>query len=162
MEPIPPLLLTATCARDEPASAVLVLPFEVRSRSRFRAALPSGQAVLADLPRGTVLRGGDKVRATAGAVVHVLAANEVLIEAQGDAAALARAAYHLGNRHVPVEVGAGWLRLREDHVLASMLEGLGVRVHAVHAPFEPEAGAYAPGHSHGLPASARIHDFGHA
>ena len=63
-----------------------------------------------------------------------------------DADALARAAYHLGNRHTPVQVGAGWLRLAADDVLAGMLRGLGATVTPVRAPFEPEAGAYAAGH----------------
>ena len=82
--------------------------------------------------------------------------------------ALARAAYHLGNRHVAVQVGEGWLRLAADHVLEHMLHGLGARTRLIEAPFEPEAGAYASGHSHqgghghshGEGRGARIHEYG--
>jgi len=73
-------------------------------------------------------------------------------------AALARIAYHLGNRHVPVEVGEGYLRIAEDPVLQRMLEGLGAKVSTKTAPFEPEAGAYGGGHEHG---AAKIHDHHH-
>jgi len=76
---------------------------------------------------------------------------------------LARAAYHLGNRHVPVEVGHDYLRIAVDHVLAAMLRNLGARVSTIEAPFEPEAGAYGGGHvphgGHGH--GGRIHDYGH-
>jgi urease accessory protein len=76
--------------------------------------------------------------------------------------ALARAAYHLGNRHVPMQVGADRLRIADDHVLRQMMEGLGATVVAREIPFEPEAGAYATGHSHSAPATHRgvIHEFG--
>ncbi len=91
------------------------------------------------------------------------AAPEDLIEVRcADADALARAAYHLGNRHTPVQVGAGWLRLAADDVLATMLRGLGATVTPVRAPFEPEAGAYAAGsHAHSSDAkhAGIIHDF---
>lgn len=82
--------------------------------------------------------------------------------ASGDARALARAAYHLGNRHTPVEVGEGRLRLAADHVLADMLRGMGLEVRTVTAPFEPEAGAYAAGHQHHSGEARHagiIHDF---
>jgi len=81
--------------------------------------------------------------------VLVVAADEPLMQAScADAYALARAAYHLGNRHVAVEIGAGWLRFAADEVLAQMLRGLDAQVTALSAPFEPEAGAYAGGHHH--------------
>jgi len=93
----------------------------------------------------------------------VQAAAEELIEVRcADTDALARAAYHLGNRHTPVQVGAGWLRLAVDDVLAAMLRGLGAVVTPVRAPFEPEAGAYAAGsHAHSGDAkhAGIIHDF---
>ena len=103
------------------------------------------------------------LRADDGRVVRVAAADEDLIEVRcADADALARAAYHLGNRHTPVQVGAGWLRLAADDVLAGMLRGLGAAVTPVRAPFEPEAGAYAAGH-HAHSSDAKhagiIHDF---
>jgi urease accessory protein len=79
-----------------------------------------------------------------------------------DAASLARAAYHLGNRHVPVQVGEGFLRIAADHVLEGMLQGLGATLERMQAPFEPEAGAYAGGHQHHGDGAARIHEFGAA
>jgi urease accessory protein len=154
------LTIDALAPCDATAAAHLALPFEMRSRSRYRATLDTGEAVGVLLPRGTVLRGGDRVRASDGRVVEVVAQPEALIEARcADARTLARAAYHLGNRHVPVEVGDGCLRLAPDHVLEAMLRGLGVDVAAVTAAFEPEAGAYAHGHQHGFASEARIHDF---
>jgi urease accessory protein len=110
-----------------------------------------------------VLRGGDLLRADDGRVVRVVAADEDLHEVRcGDAEALARAAYHLGNRHTPVQVGAGWLRIGADEVLAGMLRGLGADVTPLRAPFEPEAGAYGAGrHAHSGEAkhAGIIHDF---
>ena len=101
------------------------------------------------LDRGTVLRGGERLRADDGRVVRVVAADEALMEARCvDAATLARCAFHLGNRHTPVEVRDGALRFAADDVLAGMLRGLGATVQLLSAPFEPEAGAYAAGHHH--------------
>jgi urease accessory protein len=116
------------------------------------------------LPRGEILRGGDLVTASDGRVIEVIAAPEKLLHVQcAHASDLAKAAYHLGNRHVPVQVGDGFLRLAADHVLEEMLHKLGAKVTHVEAPFEPEAGAYAGGHhqhdemGHG----GRIHDHHH-
>ena len=146
-----------------PYDAELIVPFELRQKSRLRTAVASGEEIGIFLPRGTVLRDGDCLQADDGRVVRVTAAAEDLIEARcTDADALARAAYHLGNRHTPVQVGAGWLRLAADEVLATMLRGLGATVTPVRAPFEPEAGAYAAGH-HAHSSDAKhagiIHDF---
>jgi len=125
----------------------LKLPFELRQKSRLRATLVSGEEVGLLLPRGEVLRGGDLVTASDGRVIEVLAAPEKLLHvACASATDLAKAAYHLGNRHVPVQVGDGFLRLAADHVLEEMLKKLGAKVSHVEAPFEPEAGAYAGGH----------------
>jgi urease accessory protein len=96
------------------------------------------------LPRGEVLRGGDLVTASDGRVIEVLSEPEKLLHVESDS--LAKVAYHLGNRHVPVQVGQAFLRLAEDHVLEEMLKKLGAKVTHVEAPFEPEAGAYAGGH----------------
>jgi len=128
----------------------LVLPFELRSRSRFRAQLSSGEEVGVVLARGQILRGGDRLLADDGRVVEVRAAPEwVSTLRAADACLLARVAYHLGNRHVALEIGAGWLRYGHDHVLDEMAQRLGVELKVEQAPFEPEAGAYhAPGHSH--------------
>ncbi len=127
----------------------LVLPFDRRQKSRLRVELASGTEAALFLERGTVLRGGDLLQADDGRVVQVIAANEpVILITASTPRELARAAYHLGNRHVPLEVGEGWLRLEQDHVLQEMLLGLGVQVEGQMAPFEPEAGAYGGGHRH--------------
>jgi urease accessory protein len=125
----------------------LKLPFESRQKSRLRTKLVSGEEVALMLPRGEILRGGDLVTASDGRVIEVLAEPEKLlhVECKGPAD-LAKAAYHLGNRHVPVQVGDGFVRLAADHVLQEMLQKMGAQVTAVEAPFEPEAGAYAGGH----------------
>jgi urease accessory protein len=129
--------------------ADLVLSFELRQKSRLLTRLASGEEVGLSLDRGTVLRGGDRLLTDDGRVVRVVAAEEALMEARcGDAAALARCAFHLGNRHTPVEVREGALRFGADDVLAAMLRGLGATVEPLSAPFEPEAGAYAAGHHH--------------
>ena len=146
-----------------PHDAELVLPFELRQKSRLRTTVAGGEEIGVFLERGTVLRGGDCLEADDGRVVRVVAADEELIEARcADPTALARAAYHLGNRHTPAQIGDGWLRLAADDVLAGMLRGLGARVARLRAPFEPEAGAYAAGHhSHSGEAkhAGVIHDF---
>jgi urease accessory protein len=137
----------ASTARS-PAAEQLVLPFELRQKSRLRARLASGQEVGLFLERGVVLRGGDLLLADDGTVVEVVAALETVSTVRdSDATRLVRAGYHLGNRHVPVEIGEGWLRYGHDHVLDDMVRGMGLSVMVEQAPFEPEAGAY--GHSHG-------------
>jgi len=121
----------------------LELPFDARRKSRLRTHLASGEEAALVLPRGEVLRGGDLVVAADGRVVEVIAAAERVLHVEcASATELARCAYHLGNRHVPVEVGKGFLRLAADHVLEKMLAGLGAKLSHVTAPFEPEAGAY--------------------
>ena len=151
--------ITSRASTGEPYTS-LELPFELRQKSRFRATLANGEDASVVLPRGEILRGGDRLATSEGRVVAIVSKPEHLLHAECESPhALARAAYHLGNRHVPVQVGAGWLRIADDHVLARMLAGLGAKVSAVEAPFEPEAGAYA-GHSHGESAGgARIHEY---
>lgn len=136
-------------AEAPPNAPRLVLPFERRCVSRQAATLADGREAALFLPRGTVLRSGDVLAADDGTRIVVEAAPEhVLIVRATDARALARAAYHLGNRHVAVEVGDGMLKIEHDHVLADMLSGLGVAIEAAHAPFEPEGGAYPHAHEH--------------
>jgi len=140
----------------------LRLPFDRRQKSRQRATLVSGEEVAITLPRGAVLRGGDWVVASDGRVIEVVAETEHVLHVECDNPEhLARAAYHLGNRHVPVQVGPGWLRLAADHVLEEMLKGLGARVSSLDAPFEPEAGAYGAHHRHDNESGhgGRIHEF---
>ena len=122
----------------------LRLPFEQRQKSRLKTKLVSGEEVALMLPRGDILRGGDLVTASDGRVIEVVAEPEKLLHIESDA--LAKLAYHLGNRHVPVQVGEGFLRIAADHVLEEMVKKLGAKVKQVEAPFEPEAGAYAGGH----------------
>jgi urease accessory protein len=135
--------------RSTPASDRLLLPYEARRRSRQRVVLASGDELGYIFPAGTVLRHGDRLMADDGRVVEVDAAPETLLEVRaGDPFGLIRAAYHLGNRHVPVQLGERCLRLQPDHVLAEMLVGLGCAVSEVEAPFDPEGGAYGA-HVHG-------------
>jgi urease accessory protein len=156
-------LIEARYTGHAPAADSLELDFSARSKSRLRARLASGAEVGLFLARGTILRGGDRLLASDGRVVAVVSAPEDLLEVRcASSIELARAAFHLGNRHVAVQVGrdAGgdWLRIQADHVLEGMLVGLGALVSSLRAPFEPEAGAYAPGHQHpGDGSGARIH-----
>ena len=147
------------------ASESLMLGFDARSKSRLRTRLASGEEAGLFLERGRVLRGGDRLLANDGRVIEVISADEALMEGRSiDSLLLARAAYHLGNRHVAVQVGfdasGGWLRFAADHVLREMVVGLGLPVTEIIAPFEPEAGAYS-GHSHGAATTpgARIHQY---
>jgi urease accessory protein len=127
----------------------LILPFDRRQKSRLRVRLESGEEAGLFLKRGTILRGGDSLCASDARIVRVVAAEEPVMRVTADTPVqLMRAAYHLGNRHVPLQIGAGWLRLEQDHVLKEMLLGLGVSVENENAPFEPEAGAYGGGHRH--------------
>ena len=142
-----------------------MLRFDTRCKSRLRAKLESGEVCGLFLPRGTVLRGGDKLLGSDGRVVEVVAASEALMEAPSeDPLLIAKAAYHLGNRHVAVELQPGRLRFAADHVLGDMVRGLGLPVVEVDAPFEPESGAYgAHPHPHGHSSDGegrgpRIHD----
>jgi urease accessory protein len=151
--------ITSRANAGEPYTT-LELPFDLRQKSRLRAKLANGEEASLVLPRGDILRGGDLLATADGRAIEVVASAERLLHVECDSAhALARAAYHLGNRHVAVEIGDGYLRIAADHVLERMLIGLGARVSAVEAPFEPEAGAYA-GHSHGGEGGgARIHEY---
>ncbi len=142
------------------AQGRLELPFELRQKSRLRAKLASGEEVAILMPRGEILRGGDLLEASDGRIVEVVAQPEKLLHIE--CADLARVAYHLGNRHVPVQVAQGFLRIAEDHVLEGLALKLGARVSRVEAPFEPEAGAYGGGHQHDeMGHGGKIHDHHH-
>ncbi len=137
--------------------AVLSLPYEQRIKSRLRTRLTDGREVGVLLPRGTVMLHGDLLRSVDGKTVRVEAAPESVSTA-GTAVPrlLALACYHLGNRHMAVQIGEGWVRYLHDHVIDDMVRGLGLEVAAEQAPFEPESGAYGGhafqgsghGHSH--------------
>ena len=139
----------------------LRLPFELRQKSRLKTKLVSGEEVGLILPRGEILRGGDLVTASDGRVIEIVAEPEKLLHVETKE--LAKIAYHLGNRHVPVQVGEDFLRIAEDHVLEEMVRKLGATVSHVDAPFEPEAGAYAGGgHQHDeMGHGGKIHDHHH-
>jgi urease accessory protein len=131
-------------AESRAAELTLTLPFEDRQRSRLRVTLSSGEHAVLGLPRGGVLRGGDLLRLSDGRVAAVVAAPESVSTARSEAPRmLLRAAYHLGNRHIPLEIGEGYVRYLHDHVLDAMVRELGLSVSADQAPFEPEGGAYA-------------------
>jgi urease accessory protein len=153
---------------DQPATERLVLPFDLRCKCRLRTQLASGEEAGLFLERGTVLRAGERLLANDGRVVEVVAAPEAVMEVRSDdALLLARAAYHLGNRHVAVELKPGLVRFARDPVLGEMVRGLGLDVIENEAPFDPERGAYGGhgGHAHPHGHSAdgegrgpRIHD----
>lgn len=129
------------------ASATLILSYERRIKSRLRTILDDGREVGVILPRGNVLLNGDRLCTEDGLVVEVVAADESVSTAQSDQSRLlALACYHLGNRHMPLQIGDGWVRYQHDHVLDEMLLQLGLSVMSEQAPFEPESGAYG-GHA---------------
>ncbi|MBD3671270.1 MAG: urease accessory protein UreE [Gammaproteobacteria bacterium] len=135
---------------EEPVLGQLSLPYELRIKSRLRTQLLDGTEVGLLLPRGTVLRGGDTLRSEAGDVVEVVAASETVSVARaGDAQLLARAAYHLGNRHMSLQIGEDWISYLHDHVLDDMVRQLGLEVTCEQRPFEPEGGAYGGHGFHG-------------
>lgn len=132
---------------DSAAGTSLTLPFELRQRSRQRVHLDNGEEAALYLPRGTRLCHGDRLLSDGGLVVEVCAAEEQVSTLRcDDPLMLARACYHLGNRHVALQVGSGWARYLHDHVLDDMLHGLGLDVDVERAPFEPEPGAYHGAH----------------
>ena len=132
----------------------LTLTLDARRKSRLRVALDDGREAAVVLPRGSSLRDGDVLRGDGAELVRVRAAPESLSLARAvDPHLLLRGAYHLGNRHVPVQLGDGWLAYEHDHVLDDMVRGLGLTVESKQAPFEPEGGAFqhAAGHGHDHP-----------
>ena len=152
-------------------AATVELDWDVRQKSRFDATDSTGRALGMFLPRGTLVRGGDVLVAEDGSLVRVLAAPQEVLRItacaqHGSAFDLTRAAYHLGNRHVPIELKPDHLKIEPDHVLADLLRAMHMTVVTVHEAFEPEGGAYsshghAQGHSHDHDAhshGAEVHD----
>ena len=132
-----------------PVQGRLALTWERRQKSRQRVRLESGEEVALMLPRGTTLKDGQHIASEAGRIIEIVSAAEAVSTVRStNPACLARAAYHLGNRHTPVQLGKGWLRYRRDHVLDAMIEGLGIGAvpEREQAPFEPESGAYSHDH----------------
>jgi urease accessory protein len=162
-------------------AAQLELDWDVRQKSRFDATASDEQHVGVFLPRGTVVRGGDVLVTQDGTLLRVVAAPQAVLKitpcpTHGSPFDLTRAAYHLGNRHVPIELKPDHLKIEPDHVLAEMLRAMHLTVEDVREPFEPEGGAYtpqagghahhhghghAPAHAHGHNTST-THDHGHA
>ncbi|HEY0822278.1 MAG TPA: urease accessory protein UreE [Ramlibacter sp.] len=141
-------------------AATVELDWDVRQKSRFEATDSQGRQLGVFLPRGTVVRGGDVLVAEDGSMVRVIAAKQPVLVIQhvadrGTVFDLIRAAYHLGNRHVPIELKPDHLKIEPDHVLADMLRAMHLVVLETQAPFEPEGGAYAAQAAHGH------HDHGH-
>lgn len=131
------------------AAYEIELPYDLRKKSRFKAQAKCGEELGLILPRGHILRSGTLVKSENGEVAKIVAADEhVSTVTTEDPIVLAKAAYHLGNRHVPLQVGAGWLRYQHDHVLDDMVKGLGLSVTVENAGFEPEDGAYSGGGHH--------------
>ncbi|MEC4818741.1 MAG: urease accessory protein UreE [Scytonema sp. PMC 1069.18] len=127
----------------------LALSAEERTRSRYRVETQDGQPVFLRLPRGTVLRDGDLLQdGTNSSLIRIIAKPEpVLTVIAQNPLDLLRAAYHLGNRHIPVEIKVDYLRLSPDSVLRAMLEQLGLKVIEEIVPFQPEIGAYRHHHA---------------
>jgi len=132
------------------ASDRIELDYDERHRRRFRYVAEQGTDFLLDLARATVLNDGDGLRLEDGRIVHVSAAPEALLAITANSAQeLVRLAWHIGNRHLPAELSASRILIRQDHVIEAMLVGLGAQVRKLMAPFTPESGAYSGGHSHG-------------
>ena len=154
--PSPPAVITLTHRLDPavpaPIADCLWLTAEERTRSRHRFQTETGQAVFLQLSRGTALQDGDRLQSPDGFTVLVRAKPEPVLTVRADSPLqLLQAAYHLGNRHVPLEITADYLRLSPDPVLKDMLLHRGVSVQDDLQPFHPEPGAYgshAPTHSH--------------
>ncbi len=141
-------------------AATVTLDWDQRQKSRFDCADSQGRRIGVFLPRGTVVRGGDVLLAQDGSLLQVVAAPQPVLRIthcheHGSAFDLLRAAYHLGNRHVPIELQPDHLKIEPDHVLADMLRQMHLVVQEAREPFEPEAGAYG-GHGH-----AHAHAHGH-
>ena len=142
-------ILPAGAWDDARASDSVLLDFDMRHRRRIALLTESGADLLLDLPHAARLRDGDGLALDTGGVLRVRARPEPLLEVHAHGAdALARIAWHLGNRHLPVQILAGRLRIRADHVIADMVRQLGGHARPIEAPFDPEAGAYAGGPHH--------------
>ena len=149
-------------------ASTIELDWDLRQKSRFEGTDSAGRSIGVFLQRGTVLRGGDVLVAEDGSLVQVWAAPQRVLrithcQNHGTPFDLIRAAYHLGNRHVPIELKPDFLQIEPDHVLADMLRAMHLIVTEVDAPFEPESGAYATGgHAHGHEHHAQeAHGHGH-
>jgi len=148
---------------DTQSAAQLPLAYELRQKRWLRATLPTGEEVSIRLSRGETLRSGDLLRAADGRVIEIVAAPEPVMQASfASLSELARAAYHLGNRHTPTQIGARFLRIQKNHVLEEMLRNMGAALTYTEAPFDPESGAYSGRHAHlnnEPPSGSIIHEY---
>jgi urease accessory protein len=147
-------------------ASTLTLDWDTRQKSRFDATDSQGRVLGVFLPRGAVVRGGDVLVAEDGSLVRVQAAPQAVLRItacteHGSPFDLTRAAYHLGNRHVPIELQPDHLKIEPDHVLAGMLRAMHMTVVAVSEPFEPENGAYGDHGDHGGHGGHAGHAHGH-
>jgi urease accessory protein len=147
-------------------AATIEIDWDVRQKSRFETVDSIGRQLGIFLPRGTVARGGDVLVAQDGSLIKVLAAHQMVLKIShcphhGTAFDLIRAAYHLGNRHVPIELKPDHLKIEPDHVLADMLRAMHLSVTEVCESFEPENGAYATGGQFGGHRHAHEHEHTH-
>jgi urease accessory protein len=149
----------------KPFADRMTLTYHDRHRRRMRYVAEGGTAFLLDLPRAAVLRAGDGLRLEDGRVIRIEAAPEALLEVTApDALTLIRIAWHIGNRHLPVQLESSRILIWEDAVIAEMLRGLGASVAPVCAPFTPESGAYdahASEHNHPVHTPDGVHHHGH-
>ncbi|MBN8927798.1 MAG: hypothetical protein BGO51_00695 [Rhodospirillales bacterium 69-11] len=142
-------VLPAGSWNDADATDRVLIDFDRRHRRRIVLATEAGGELLLDLPQAVRLRDGDGLPLESGGIVRVCARPEPLLEIHAhEDGELVRIAWHLGNRHLPVQLLGDRIRIRADHVIAEMVEGLGGHVDAIDAPFDPEPGAYAPGAGH--------------
>jgi urease accessory protein len=150
----------------QPPADTIVLDFDDRHRRRMAMTATRGLEFLLDLENAVTLRGGDALVLDDGRLIEVIAAPESLVEIRGvDPHHLVRVAWHLGNRHLPTQIIGKGLRIRRDHVIEAMVQGLGARIIEIEAPFDPEGGAYAGGghasehgHAHEHASEHHAHD----
>jgi len=150
------LLVTERLAEADKTQAYLTLCYEDRKKFRLRTTLDNGEEVGLQLSRQGVLRNGDQLRADNGLVIQVRASDEAVSTVHcDDTLLMAKACYHLGNRHVPLQITRHYLRYQQDHVLDDMVKQLGLDIKHEMAPFEPESGAY---HEHASHHHHHAHD----
>ncbi len=151
-------------------AATVELDWDIRQKSRFDCTDSQGRQLGVFLQRGLVVRGGDVLVAEDGSLIKVIAAPQAVVvithcKEHGTPFDLTRAAYHLGNRHVPIELKPAYLQIEPDHVLVDLLRAMHLIVHETQGPFEPEGGAYSShdshGHAHKPDAPAHDHGDGH-
>lgn len=154
------LNFTQNVAGEKVTAGTLTLSFDQRVRSRLKVTLDNGQQAGLFLPRGSVLQQGDLLKAESGEIIQILAASESVSTVYvDDPLIIARTCYHLGNRHVPLQIDKAFIRYQHDHVLDDMVRGLGLKTITEQAAFEPEAGAYG-GHNHSHEHQHTQHEHG--